>query len=157
MLTEGSPHLLNEGWRNMSDSSTLTRLASRPGLDAHLREPEDELCDNLGCFGYLRGVRERAVMLELRKKGGNILAIGYAWIERITFDPSEGITLHAAGQRVLIVGKHLNGPEGARARLFAGLAQHRVPWIQEASQAECFARSSLACVVEAIEWSAVPT
>ena len=34
---------------------------------------EGETADDLGAFGWLRG-RDRAIMLELRKKNGNIVA-----------------------------------------------------------------------------------
>ena len=55
------------------------------------REPEpsadpDE-ADDRGSFGVLRGAKERAVMLELRKKDGSVLAIPYALIEQISFSP----------------------------------------------------------------------
>ncbi len=136
----------------MSDSSTLSRLAIRPGLDARLRDPEDELCETLDCFGWLRGVRERAVMLELRKKSGNILAIGYAWIERIEFDPSAGIVLHLAREHILIRGKNLNAGADGTPRLFEGLTRHRVPWIREANAQAAMSMSETACVVEAISW-----
>lgn len=144
--------LRNEGWRSMSDSPTLSRLVGRPGLDAYLREPEEGSCEDLGCFGYLRGVRERAVMLELRKKNGNILAIGYSWIERIEFDPSSGIVLHSAGQRVSIAGRHLNGPEGATAKLFEAMTRHRVPWIHEVERVRELAAGGDVCVVDSILW-----
>jgi hypothetical protein len=45
---------------------------------------------DLGAFGFLRGVRDRAVMLELRWKDGSVVAFAYAWLERAGFDPSEG-------------------------------------------------------------------
>ena len=48
-------------------------------------------------------------MLELRKKTGNILAASYSWIEKVKFDPSKGITLHAQGQKIRIRGRNLNG------------------------------------------------
>ena len=56
----------------------------------------------------MRGVRDRAIMLELRRKNGNVLAIGYGWLERAEFDPSEGITLHLVGQKIRIKGRNLN-------------------------------------------------
>ena len=96
-------------------------------------EPDDPLLetDDLGSFGWLRGMRERATMLELRHKDGNITAIGYAWIEKIEFDPSHGITLHALGQVIKIQGRNLNAEVRPSVRLFQGLTKHRVPWVQE--------------------------
>lgn len=96
-------------------------------------EPDDPQLEteDLGSFGWLRGMRERATMLELRKKDGNITAIGYAWIEKIEFDPSEGITIHALGQQVKIQGLNLNAQVRPGVSLYLGLTRHRVTWIEE--------------------------
>lgn len=117
--------------------------------------PEDSEADgaeNLGCFGWLRGVRDRAIMLELRKKDGHVMAIGYAWLERAEFDPSEGITLYLAGRIVRIKGVRLNADARPTVRLFDGIVRHRVPWVQEADRRASFNASEDATVVEAIEW-----
>lgn len=112
----------------MSDS--LLNKYTRPQT-----EPDDPQLEteDLGSFGWLRGMRERATMLELRKKDGNITAIGYAWIEKIEFDPSEGITIHALGQKVQIQGRYLNAEVRPGVSLFQGLTRHRVPWVGECS------------------------
>jgi len=112
----------------------------------------DEPPEDFGAFGWLRGSRERAVMLELRKKNGNIVAVGYSWIEKVEFDPSEGITLHLAGQQIKIRGRNLNADHGQRVRLFQGIARQRVPWIQEADQSAALRAGKLATVVEEIQW-----
>jgi hypothetical protein len=134
----------------MSDSAIASRFAARSGPEG--QESEEVVCDNLGCFGWLRGIRDRALMIELRKKTGVIQAIGYPWIERMEFDPSEGITLHLTGRQIKIRGKHLNGSAEFTARLFTGLTQHRVPWIQEMSMDGAFLVEGSACRVESIEW-----
>jgi hypothetical protein len=135
----------------MSDSSVVSRFI-RSGGESLSRETDEDLPDNLGCFGWLRGVRERSVMLELRRKNGCILAIGYAWVERLAFDPSTGITLHAAGLQVRIIGRNLNGTAVPGPRLFEGLARHRVPWICELSELDRFTVNAQSCIVDAIEW-----
>jgi hypothetical protein len=117
--------------------------APENGLDA---------TDNLGAFGWHRGVRDRAIMLELRKKDGNILAIGYGWIERIEFDPSEGITLHALGQKIRIKGRNLNVEARPNVTLFSGVARHRVPWIQEADGPTMIQAGERTTLIESIEW-----
>ena len=94
----------------------------------------DEPCDDHVVFGWLRGARDRSVMLELRKKNGNILAVGYAWLDRAEFDPSVGITLCLGGQKIIIRGRNLNTEVRPEVRLFQGICRHRVPWIQEADQ-----------------------
>lgn len=138
----------------MADRTFAARVTERQGdegrtLDSRL---ETDAWDNLGCFGWLRGVRDRAPMLELRRKSGNILAVGYAWLERAEFDPSEGITLHLAGQRVHIKGRNLNSDTRPLVRLFEGITRHRVPWIREATQADILTAREDACLIEAIRW-----
>jgi hypothetical protein len=110
----------------MSDS--LLNKYTRPQT-----EPDDPQLEteDLGSFGWLRGMRERATMLELRKKDGNITAIGYAWIEKIEFDPSEGITIHALGRRVKIQGRNLNVEVRPGVGLFQTLTRHRLLWLRE--------------------------
>lgn len=108
--------------------------------------------DDLVAFGWLRGTRDSAPMLELRKKTGSILAIGYGWLERIEFDPSIGILLDVGDQRIAIRGRNLNGEVRAGVRLFEGLTRHRVTWIQEASNVESLQADERSCVVDSIDW-----
>lgn len=108
--------------------------------------------EDLGAFGWQRGLRDRCLMLELRKKGGNVLVLGYAWLHRIDFDPSEGLTLWFAGQKIVIRGRNLNAEVRPTVRLLDGLTRHRVPWIQEASQADVMEAKSEACVIESMTW-----
>lgn len=124
------------------NDSILSKYTNRPTT-----EPDDPQLEteDLGSFGWLRGMRERATMLELRKKNGNITAIGYAWIERIEFDPSHGITLHALGKAIKIEGQNLNAEIRPGVRLFEGLTRHRVPWIEEKDS-----RNSKGSLIEAI-------
>lgn len=105
------------------------------------------------CFGCVRGnPRERAIMLELRKANGSILAVGYAWLEWIDFEPSEGLTLHVAGKKVRIKGRNLNRMVDSRPRLFASLTNHRVLWAQEADRSAAVNSEDDATVIESIEW-----
>ena len=120
------------------------------------RKPEDtgeaglEADDDLGAFGWLRGLRERAVMLELRQKDGNIVAIGYAYIEKMEFDPSQGISLHALGKVIKIQGRNLNTEVRPNVRLFQGLTRHRVPWVQAADEPARLDASPVGTVIERI-------
>ena len=125
-------------------------------LTKYTRKPDDsgdatEADDDLGSFGWLRGMRERSVMLELRHKDGNITAIGYAYIEKMDFDPSAGITLHALGKVIRIQGRHLNTELRPNVRLFQGLTKHRVPWIQAADEPARQDTSPVSTIVERIE------
>ena len=137
----------------MSDKlmQKLTAM-SIPKATTATNSEEPDVVDDFGSFGWLRGVRERSLMLELRKSNGNILAVGYGWLEKVGFDPSEGITLHLTGQKVRIRGRNLNTELRPLVRLFEGIVRHQVPWIQEASPAAAMRAEKGETVVEAIEW-----
>jgi hypothetical protein len=105
-----------------------------------------------GLFGWLRGVRDRCITLELRKKDGRILAVSYGWIDRFEFEPSEGITLHFGGRHLTIKGRNLNAEIRPLVRLFSGLCRHRVPWIAEADLPAQMKAAPTATIVEQIEW-----
>lgn len=122
------------------DTSTPS---SAPSLADRLRQrtpvESSELLDvseteDLGPLGWLRGVRERATMLELRLRSGNSVAVNYAYLERAEYDPSEGITLHLAGHKpVRLLGRRLNDELRPQVRLFEGIVRHRVAWVREGS------------------------
>ena len=137
----------------MTDS-LLTKYIQRTPGDANDNSPLSDLepLDDLGTFGWLRGVRDRAVMLELRKKDGNILAVGYAWLDKAEFDPSVGITLHTGGQTIKLRGRNLNTEARPNVRLFQGITRHRVPWIQEADEPAAMEASNNSVLVEEMEW-----
>ena len=123
---------------------------SIPAIDSPLVETDS--LEDLGAFGWLRGVRDRAVMLELRKKDGNVVAVGYAWLERAEFDASIGITLHIVGKTIRIKGRHLNTELRPNVRLFQGITRHRVSWIQEADLPTAMESQGQGILVERIEW-----
>jgi len=131
----------------------LERYTSRrvePTVPAATVSDDNEGADDFGAFGWLRGVRDRAIMLELRHRNGRISAFGYAWLERAEFDPSEGITLQFAGRSVKIAGRNLNSEIRPNLRLFAGIMRHRVPWIQEADGPTAMSAAKDAVVIEEI-------
>jgi hypothetical protein len=124
-----------------------------PDDDNDIIESTDaDAAEDLGGFGWLRGIRDRAWMLELRKKDGNILAVGYGWLERAEFDPSAGIKLHISGRIIQIKGRNLNAEARPQLRLFQGIARHRVPWIQEADEPASIEADAEATVIDSIEW-----
>lgn len=139
--------------------SFLDKYAVRPKERAQApaeRDPHDDPTepgpeDSCGNFGWLRGARDRSVMLELRKRDGNILAIGYNWIERVEYDPSIGIAIHALGRSIRITGRNLNTTQSGGVRLFDGIIRHRVTWIREHAEAELIGFGRDGVVVEAIE------
>ena len=135
----------------MSDKTILDRYVARgPSPDGTL---EADAVDNLGAFGWLRGIRDSARMLELRKKDGSILAVGYGWLERVEFNPSEGITLSLVGRTIRIKGLNLNAEVRPCVRLFEGITRHRVPWVQEAGEPDRMESEAGATIVDRIEWT----
>jgi hypothetical protein len=137
----------------MSGHSVLQQFTSKVAATpaSTPSDAEADTTDDLGAFGWLRGVRERAIMLELRKKDGGVTALGYAWLERAEFDPSAGITLTFTGKTVKLIGLNLNAEVRPLVRLFDGLTRHRVAWIQEADEPTALTADRRAVVVERIE------
>jgi hypothetical protein len=111
---------------------------------------EGDAMDDLGAFGWLRGVQDRAIMLEIRHKDGQITAKGYSWLQGAEFDPSTGITLNFSGEKVTIAGRNLNAETRPNIRLFSGIVRHRVPWIQEADGAAVIEAAKDAVVIEEV-------
>jgi hypothetical protein len=117
--------------------------------ELHAMEEAEDL-DDLQAFGLLRGIRDQAIMLELRHKDGNIDAFPYAWLSKANFDPSEGITLRFGAETVKITGRNLNAEVRPNVRLFAAIVRHRVPYIQEADGPTLLSSHRQAIVVERI-------
>lgn len=140
----------------MRDNSVISQFTARvspaqPRSETEeAPQPELELAEDLGAFGWLRGVRDRSIMLELRRRDGNVVALGYSWLERVELDRSHGITLRFAGQTVRIAGRNLNSPIRPNIRLLDGLIRHRVPWIQEADEPTSMRAERHATVIEQI-------
>jgi hypothetical protein len=113
--------------------------------------PEVEAADDFGAFGWLRGVQDRAIMLEIRHKDGCVTAKGYSWLQSAEFDPSSGITLNFSGETVTITGRNLNAESRPNVRLFAGILRHRVPWIQEMDEPAILEAAKNAVVIEDVK------
>lgn len=129
------------------NESILDRYTGKAGEGG---QPDQETIDDHGAFGWLRGVRDRAIMLELRLKDGSIVSFGYAWLKKATFDPSEGITLDFSGETVKITGRNLDAELGPRVQLFNGILRHRVTWIQQSDGAAELTAAPTAVVIEQI-------
>lgn len=134
----------------MNNVESLDRHLPRATSVSRAADDADTLQD-LGAFGWLRGVRDRAVMLELRQKDGGVSAFAYAWLERADFDPSEGISLKFGAEKIKITGRNLNGEARPNIRLFDGIVRHRVPWVQEADEATAMEAGQGVTVVERME------
>ncbi len=111
---------------------------------------EAESLDDLGAFGFLRGVRDRSLMLELKHKDGRVSAFGYAWLDHVEFNPSVGITLYFGGRVIKITGRNLNAEARPNVRLVEAILRHRVPWIQESDGPTALEAGRNATVIEEI-------
>lgn len=134
----------------MSDETLLERYIGNQGARAS-EQPEAD-CADCRAFGWLRGVRDFARMLELRRRDGNIVAVDYARLERAEFNPSEGITLTVGGQTIRIRGRNLNAEVRPSVRLFEGITRHRVSFIREADRSAGLQAGERETLVDAIEW-----
>lgn len=112
---------------------------------------DPEATEEHPCFGFLRGQRERAFALELRKKTGEALAIPYHLFESVRYAPATGIHLKAVGQEIAISGRNLNGGN-EQVSLFAAITRQRVVWIGELGRGELASVTSHPPTVEAIYW-----
>lgn len=125
--------------------------------NASTEEVDAEAADHAGFFGFLRGVRDRAQMIELRRKDGSIMAVGYGWLDRAEYDPSEGITLFVTGREIKITGRNLDAEARPNLGLFTAITRHRCLWIREADHAEVMSADPKAMVIESISWDIATT
>jgi len=132
---------------NMLEKYTNAKQADPTGASSI----EAENLDDLGAFGFLRGVRDRSIMLELQHKDGRVSAFGYAWLDHVEFDPSAGITLYFGGRVIKITGRNLNAEARPNVRLVEAILRHRVPWIREADGPTALEAGRDAIVIEEIQ------
>jgi hypothetical protein len=133
----------------MSDN-VLQQFTGRLAKNPTNHTEDSDAADDCGSFGYLRGVRDRALFLELRRKDGNIIALGYAWLERVEYDASIGLILHFTGLKVKVAGRNLNAEVRPNLRLVDALCRHRVPWIKESEERDVILASKQSIVIEAL-------
>lgn len=129
-----------------------TNLADR----IHARRPapaedDPDAADDRGAFGLLRGMTGRAVMLDLRLRDGGRVAFPYALLERVSYDPSDGIALRFLGAAVVVRGRNLARPGAAGVSLLDGLHRHRVAWLAESDELHAALRPADAVVVTGLE------
>lgn len=108
----------------MSDEDWLEGLR-------HVARGENESVEEHPCYGTIRQNRERAVMLELRKRDGTIFAIPYQRIDQIQYSPSDGIRMLVNGIEIKITGQCLNSSGGGSASILNALVRQRLAWIAE--------------------------
>ncbi|RUL89439.1 hypothetical protein [Tautonia sociabilis] len=138
----------------MSDSVLKRYTNPRAAFVQRGEQPDEEegLTDDLGCYGWLRGMRERSPMLEFRRKDGRSLAYDYALLRKVEFDPSEGITLHFDGEIARIEGRNLGDELTPGIQLLRGILNHRVPWVRELGEADLLAAAEDTLVIERFDF-----
>jgi len=108
------------------------RLAGDKENDA-----EEETCP---AFGYLRGIRDRALAVEFRFLNGNSAFFPYSWLGPWWHNPSVGLLLKFTGDvvtLVLIRGSNLDALVNQSINLTdRGLQRHRITFIREMEEAE---------------------
>jgi hypothetical protein len=101
--------------------------------------PSDE--DSCPAFGYLRGLHDRALAVELRFRDGNRDYFPYSWLGPWHFNPSAGILLKFTGDAVTLVlirGSNLDATVGGDAINLTdrGFQRHRISWVREMDEDE---------------------
>lgn len=113
----------------MSDSEVVSRLRTIQSEQMKPTEPDES--DDCGAFGWLRGPRERAMMLEIRERSGEISLFSYAFLHPVFYDPSGQLILQFGVQKVVIQGENLKQEVQPNVTLLGCLGRHRVTWIAE--------------------------
>jgi hypothetical protein len=103
--------------------------------------PDESEEESVPAFGFLRGVRDRALMVEFRLRNGNSEFFAYGWLESVRYNPSVGVLLKFTGDvvtLVLIRGSNLDAVVEGRAVNLTdrGLQRHRVLWVREMDEGE---------------------
>jgi hypothetical protein len=134
------------------NDSVLKQFSPRSVVAAVRPETEPDEVDDFVAFGFLRGVRDRALMLALRSKSGSVTAFGYGWLEKIEYDPSGSITLQFGKDIVKLIGRNLNAEVRPNVRLVDALMRHKVPYVQESGGAAAMTAAKDAAVIDRIEF-----
>ncbi len=121
--------------------SRLAALAARPPAPSDKPQEDTRDVDNCSAFGFLRGLHERAPMIEFRFRDGNLLAFPYSWLGPLRFNPSVGLLLRFTGDvvtLVLIRGSNLDAEVNAGAvnLIERGIDRHRVTFVREMDPGE---------------------
>ena len=114
-----------------------TSLWGQPAADA-AKDADEDSCP---AFGFLRGLHERALAVELRFRDGNRETYPYSWLGPWRFNPSAGLLLKFTGDVVTLVlvrGSNLDAPvgQGAMNLTDRGLQRHRITFIREMDEDE---------------------
>jgi hypothetical protein len=121
--------------RNSHLSDILGRVPNEKESD---QDAEAESCP---AFGYLRGIRERALAVEFRLRDGNAEWFAYSCLVSWRHNPSVGLLLKFTGDvtsLVLIRGSNLDMLVGNSMVNLTdrGFQRHRIVWVREMDEEE---------------------
>jgi hypothetical protein len=115
----------------------LEKPAARPQLPAQPTESDEDECP---AFGYLRGIRDRALAVEFRLRTGNREYFAYSHLASWRYNPSLGLLLKFTDDvltLVLIRGSNLDALVNGSINLIdRGLQRHRIVWVREMEEVE---------------------
>jgi len=135
-----------------NDSLELLRRVGTPARP--IAEEEDEAASP--SFGFLRGVRDRALNIEFRReREGDSFSFPYSWLGPSRHHPSLGVVLlFSGGEQYLVTirGRNLNTLGETGLSLYErGILRHRVTFVREMAAEESKGQPDAECVVERIE------
>lgn len=103
----------------MSEAQSLIeKYAHRGGAAAA------DAAASVAAFSTISPQHGQEVMLDLRRKTGDRMALPYTYLTAVTFDPSKGITLEFTGHQVVIHGRNLEP-------VYVAIVAYRASWLQE--------------------------
>ena len=121
-------------------NSHLTDFLFKGDKEAPQSDEDLEEESRCAAFGFLRGVRDRALALELRFQNGNTEFFPYSWLGPWQYNPSAGLLLKFTGDvvsLVLIRGSNLDATVNQGAvSLPHGFQRHRITFVREMDEAE---------------------
>lgn len=148
----------------MSDKSRT--LLKTLGLDQPARsnpvpQPSEDEADEGKAFGYWRGVRDRALAIELRLRTGDREYFSYGHLVSWRYNPSVGLLLKFTDDvvtLVLIRGSNLDAlAKGSINLTDRGLQRHRILWVREMEEAEVRRAGDEEPIIDRIEVAEFPS
>jgi hypothetical protein len=136
----------------MNETLELLRRNNTPAKPS-IEEDDEAVCP---AFGFLRGVRDRALNIEFRReREGDCFSFPYSWLGPSRFHPSVGMVLLFSGSELYLVtiqGRNLNTLGETGLSLYErGILRHRVTYVREIAKADSKALPEGECVVDHIE------
>jgi hypothetical protein len=123
--------------QSMRDRMGVPRTAVTTTAAQQNPPPENDTDEEeCAAFGYLRGIRDRALSLEFRLANGNSESHSYSWLGPMKYNPSAGLLLKLVGDMVYLVlleGSNLNTFVNGSVSLYSGIQRHRITWVREAT------------------------